>query len=64
MGWKSTKNISRHEAISLLVKRIPDMTDEDLGRALVAVGYGDNDDLEYYGFNFSVDDDDDDENNS
>lgn len=56
MGWKSTKDISREKAIQLLYDRIEDASNDELGLALEAIGYGENTDLPHYGCNFSVED--------
>ena len=57
MGWKSTANISRKEAIQLIFARMSDvhqMSDQELDDMLVTLGYGDNINLPYYGNNFIV----------
>ena len=59
MGWKSTKTITRDEAIYLIeqaIERKPyeKMTNEELEEALYGFGYGDDLSLPYYGYNFSV----------
>lgn len=58
MGWKSTKIIKRKEAITLILDRITDMSNEELSDALLGLGYGDNTELKYYGRNFLIIDDD------
>lgn len=59
MGWKSTLDIDRDEAIKLILAaqtRTPfdEMTNKELEEQLYTYGYGDNPDLPYYGYNFSV----------
>lgn len=54
MGWKSTKQITREEAIKLIEDRLYDANNEQLGDALESLGYGDEPDLKYYGCNFWV----------
>ena len=56
MGWKSTRTITRAEAIGLLLvdmARIPLMNNEELGD-LMDMSYGDDIDKQYYGNNFFV----------
>jgi hypothetical protein len=57
MGWKSTVDISRKEAIQLVFARMADvhqMPDKDLGDMLATLGYGEDPNLPYYGYNFFV----------
>ena len=54
MGWKSTKTITRDEAIRLIEQRLYECTNDEISNALEGVGYGDNVDLSYYGCNFTV----------
>lgn len=61
MGWKSTKEISREKSIKLIYDRIEDATNDELGNTLESLGFGDNTELPYYGYNFSVGDDFDDD---
>lgn len=61
MGWKSTIDISREDAIRLILiaqdrKRYEEMTNEELENLLYQYEYGDNPELPYYGYNFSIED--------
>lgn len=61
MGWKSTITISRKEAIALVFKKLSEVhmsSDEELGDLLETLGYGDNTNLPYYGYNFLIGEDD------
>ena len=51
MGWKSTVDISRSEALSLIFKRINDASNEELSLILTELGYGDETLLPYFGHN-------------
>jgi len=42
MGWKSTKEINRKEAVQLILAKILDATNNELSSALDAFGYGEN----------------------
>ena len=57
MGWKSTKEMRRSKAIDLIENRLDLATNDQLGYALEALGFGDETHLPYYGCNFSVEDD-------
>ena len=59
MGWKSTLDLSREDAIRLIMAaqtRTPfdEMTNLELEEQLYAYGYGDDMSLPHYGYNFSV----------
>lgn len=57
MGWKSTIEITRDEAIRLIRKKLYSMehlTDKELEDAVEGLGYGEDRELEYYGHNFIV----------
>ena len=57
MGWKSTIDISRSEAKRLIMIRLmilDHMTNEELANLVEELGYGSDDELEYYGYNFIV----------
>lgn len=54
MGWKSTIDISRKEAIDLIQKYLLNATNDQLANAVESIGYGDDPDLEHYGHNFCV----------
>lgn len=56
MGWKSTIDISRSEALSLIFKRINDASNEELSLILTELGYGDETLLPYFGHNFNIED--------
>lgn len=59
MGWKSTMDITREEAIRLIMNRAlsaHSLTDHELADMLEFMGYGDNQELPYYGYNFYVTD--------
>lgn len=62
MGWKSTIDITRNEAIRLLMDRITsDISNTELADMLGSSGFGDDTNLEYFGYNFNVIDKMDDE---
>ena len=54
MGWKSTVDISRKEAMRLIHGRIDELSDRDLADVLETMGFGDDTNLPYYGHNFFV----------
>ncbi len=54
MGWKSTKTLTPEKARVLLINRIMEASNDELGLALEALGYGDKTELKYYGCNFSI----------
>jgi len=57
MGWKSTLDITRKEAKRLIIQRLMDLdgiSDSELEDRLEELGYGDNPDLEYHGYNFII----------
>jgi len=61
MGWKSTIDITREQAILLatkeLSKKIADiytMSDAQLEDFLEELGYGDTQGMEYFGHNFRI----------
>ena len=59
MGWKSTIDITREQAINLILaaqdrKSYEEMTNEELENLLYGFGYGDDTRLSYYGYNFSI----------
>ena len=60
MGWKSTIKIKREKAIKLILDRLEDCTDDELGDALESLGFGDDPKLPYIGYNFWICDDEDD----
>jgi len=59
MGWKSTKELTRREAIQAImsvIEKTPydDMTNEELENVMYGLGMGDELDLPYFGYNFTV----------
>jgi len=57
MGWKSTVDITRDEAIRLAIKSISNvynMSDIELEDFLEQLGYGDTQSMEYFGYNFRI----------
>ena len=59
MGWKSTVDITRQEAINLIMSQISllhNKTDSELEEMLYGYGFGDNNELPYYGHNFNITD--------
>ena len=60
MGWKSTIDISRTEAKRLIMQKLTmldGLTNEELEDIVGELGYGDDANLQYYGYNFNVIDD-------
>ena len=53
MGWKSSKEISRKKAISKIYDHLEDLSNEELGDVMSTM-FGDNPDLPYCGYNFSI----------
>lgn len=61
MGWKSTKQITREEAISAIIKTLNrrdynDMTNTELEDFMESLGIGEDTDLAYFGYNFNITD--------
>jgi hypothetical protein len=59
MGWKSTINITRDEAVKAIVEQmvtLNDKTNKELEDMLEDYGFGDDSKLKWYGHNFIVDD--------
>ena len=59
MGWKSTIDISRKEAIDLIFRKLSEvnrMSNNDLSKLIENIGFGDDIKLPYYGCNFHVTD--------
>jgi hypothetical protein len=59
MGWKSTIEITRDEAIRLIFNKLSEahkMSDNQLADVVESLGYGDDPDLPYFGHNFIVKD--------
>lgn len=61
MGWKSTVDITREQAVGLatkeLAKKIGDvhtMSDTELEDFLEELGYGDTQGMEFFGHNFRI----------
>jgi hypothetical protein len=62
MGWKSTVDITKTEAISMISARFSNillMSNKELEDFIELLGYGDNKELDYFGHNFNVVDDED-----
>ena len=62
MGWKSTIDITRREAIVAIMKVIDETpydekSNEELENIMYGLGIGDSIDKPYYGHNFSIIDD-------
>ena len=62
MGWKSGRTISRDAAIDTLIKAkyrklFERLTNDELENMLSEEGVGDDDDLDFYGYNLTVTDD-------
>ena len=54
MGYKSTIDITRHEAIQLIIETCAKINNEALSEVLSTMGFGDNEALPYCGNNFKV----------
>jgi len=61
MGWKSTADITREEAIILATKELSKkigeiytMSNTELEDFLVELGYGDTQGMDYFGHNFNI----------
>jgi hypothetical protein len=61
MGWKSTVDITREQAIALAIKELSNkitklyyMSDTELEDLLEEIGYGDTQGMEYFGHNFNI----------
>jgi hypothetical protein len=57
MGWKCTLDITRSEAKRLIMQKlikIDLMSNTELADMVEELGYGEEADLEYYGYNFIV----------
>lgn len=59
MGWKSTIDITRAEAIQVILSSLDktpyeEMSDEELSDIMYALGIGDDIDKPYYGHNFNI----------
>ena len=60
MGWKSTIDITRKEAISAIIKSIfktsslDDISNSKLEEIMYKLNIGDDVDLPYYGYNFNI----------
>lgn len=62
MGWKSTIEISRKEAITAIIQSLDktsydDMSNDELEILMDNLNIGDDTDLPYYGYNFIIKDD-------
>lgn len=61
MGWKSTIDITRSEAINAIImsedkSRFEEFSNEELKDRMYDLGIGDDENLPYYGYNFWIDD--------
>ena len=59
MGWKSTIDITRKEAIEAIMSQmntIDDKTNEELEIMLDELNFGDDTELKWYGHNFTITD--------
>ena len=57
MGWKSTIDLTREEAIAELVKQMVTLNDKsnsDIEEMLCSYGFGDDTKLKWYGHNFNI----------
>ncbi len=61
MGWKSTVDITREQAIALAIKELSNkitklyyVSDTELEDLLEELGYGDTQGMEYFGHNFNI----------
>jgi hypothetical protein len=57
MGWKSTIDITRTQALSLIIDyalQCNNLSDSELEDLLNTLGYGDNPRLPYVGHNFNI----------
>ena len=59
MGWKSTIDITREEAISAILKSVDiepleNMTNSELENVMYRMGIGDEPGKPYYGHNFNI----------
>lgn len=62
MGWKSTIELTRKEAISAIMQCLEktpydEMSNEELEEIMYGLGLGDDIDKPYYGCNFTITDD-------
>ena len=59
MGWKSTIDLTREEAIAELVKQMGTLNDKsnsEIEEMLYSYGFGDDGRLKWYGHNFNITD--------
>ena len=57
MGWKSTVDITRTQALALVMDyafQCSKLSDSELEDLLEHLGYGDNTNLPYFGHNFNI----------
>lgn len=57
MGWKSTIDITRTQALALIIDyalQCGNLSDSELEDLLENLGYGDNPKLPYVGYNFNI----------
>lgn len=61
MGWKSTIDITRDDAIKAIIKTLnkkdyDDMSNSELKEIMYGLGIGDDTDKPYFGHNFNITD--------
>jgi hypothetical protein len=57
MGWKATIDITRTQALALVIDyalQCGTLSDSELEDLLETLGYGDNQTLPYFGYNFNI----------
>lgn len=54
MGWKSTKNITRADAVNLILQHLMSASDSKIEEVLTNIGFGDDSNLPHYGYNFNI----------
>ena len=57
MGWKSTIDITRTQALALVMDyalQCGNLSDVELENLLETLGYGDNQNLPHFGYNFNI----------
>jgi hypothetical protein len=54
MGWKSTIQLTRNQAIEAVMSRLLNATNNELENILTDLEFGDNTKLPYFGYNFRV----------
>lgn len=54
MGWKSTIEVTREEALNAIINKIIKSSNQELEEALMSLNFGDDINLPWYGYNFIV----------